>query len=155
MSVLGRDLEHRLEPELVELHAPAARALVVGLVDRQETGTAGLAQLARDRLVARDQPFAAVDQQHQQIGAGDRALPLLDDQLVQRILARAVQPAGIEQLERRCRATTTGRASASRVVPAIGATIARRVPVIRLKSVDFPTFGRPTSTTEGGLRAIQ
>ena len=49
----------------------------------------------------------------------------------------------------------TGRASASRVVPAIGATIARRVPVIRLKSVDFPTLGRPTSTTEGDLRDIQ
>ena len=40
-----------------------------------------------------------------------------------------------------------GRTSASRVVPASGATIARRLPVIRLKSVDFPTFGRPTSTT--------
>jgi hypothetical protein len=26
--------------------------------------------------------------------------------------------------------------------------------VIRLKSVDFPTFGRPTSTTEGVFRAM-
>jgi hypothetical protein len=26
-------------------------------------------------------------------------------------------------------------------------TIARRVPLSRLKSVDFPTFGRPTRTT--------
>jgi len=32
--------------------------------------------------------------------------------------------------------------------------MARRLPVIRLKSVDFPTFGRPTSTTEGVLRDI-
>jgi Bacterial nucleoid DNA-binding protein len=39
-------------------------------------------------------------------------------------------------------------------VPAIGFTIARRLPVIRLKSVDFPTFGRPTSTTDGVLRDI-
>ena len=38
----------------------------------------------------------------------------------------------------------------SRVVPAIGVTIARRVPVMRLKSVDLPTLGRPTSTTDGG-----
>jgi len=27
--------------------------------------------------------------------------------------------------------------------------------VIRLKSVDFPTFGRPTKTTDGVLRGIQ
>src|SRR5688572_3345643 len=37
----------------------------------------------------------------------------------------------------------------SRVVPAVALTIARRVPPIRLKSVDFPTFGRPTRTTAG------
>src|SRR5262249_18567163 len=41
------------------------------------------------------------------------------------------------------------RSSMSRVVPATGATIDRRVPVMRLKSVDLPTFGRPTSTTAG------
>lgn len=29
-------------------------------------------------------------------------------------------------------------------------TIERRPPTTRLKSVDFPTFGRPTSTTAGG-----
>ena len=37
----------------------------------------------------------------------------------------------------------------SRVVPAIGVTIARLLLVSRLKSVDFPTFGLPTSTTDG------
>ena len=37
----------------------------------------------------------------------------------------------------------------SRVVPGMGVTIARLVPVSRLKSVDFPTFGRPTRTTTG------
>ena len=45
-------------------------------------------------------------------------------------------------------------ASESRVVPAIGATIARRDPAIRLKRVDFPTLGRPTSTTDGDFLAI-
>ena len=35
----------------------------------------------------------------------------------------------------------------SRVVPATGATIALRLPATRLNNVDFPTFGRPTSTT--------
>src|SRR5262245_51462968 len=44
---------------------------------------------------------------------------------------------------------SAGWAMVSRVVPATGVTMARRVLVIRLKSVDFPTFGRPTSTTVG------
>ena len=33
----------------------------------------------------------------------------------------------------------------------VGATIARLDPVIRLKRVDFPTFGLPTSTAEAGF----
>src|SRR5262245_18395766 len=49
---------------------------------------------------------------------------------------------------------SAGRASASRVVPGMGETIAGRLPVIRLNRVDFPTFGRPTSTTEGNLRGM-
>src|SRR5436190_11620748 len=40
----------------------------------------------------------------------------------------------------------------SRVVPGIAVTIARRVSLKRLKSVDLPTFGRPTRTTEGKWR---
>ena len=47
-----------------------------------------------------------------------------------------------------------GTASESRVVPAIGATIARREPMMRLKRVDFPTLGRPTSTTDGSIVAF-
>jgi len=38
---------------------------------------------------------------------------------------------------------------ASRVVPATGATMERLLPVMRLKRVDLPTFGRPTRTTVG------
>ena len=37
----------------------------------------------------------------------------------------------------------------SRVVPATGVTMARLEPVMRLNSVDFPTLGRPTTTTFG------
>ena len=40
----------------------------------------------------------------------------------------------------------------SRVVPAMAVTIERRELVMRLKSVDLPTFGRPTSTTVGPVR---
>ena len=84
--VLGGNLEHRLEAELVELHRRLQRALVVGLVDGEQHGKAGLAQLARDPLVAGDQPFASIHEQHQQIGVDDGALPLL------RRPARAADP---------------------------------------------------------------
>jgi hypothetical protein len=36
----------------------------------------------------------------------------------------------------------------------MGATMARREPVIRLNKVDLPTFGLPTSTTDTGCLAI-
>src|SRR6185437_10105052 len=42
----------------------------------------------------------------------------------------------------------------SRVIPGSLVTIDRRVPVKRLKSVDFPTFGRPTITMEGSFCVI-
>src|ERR1700674_2684620 len=42
----------------------------------------------------------------------------------------------------------------SRVIPGSLVTIERRVPVSRLKIVDFPTFGRPTITTDGSVSVI-
>jgi hypothetical protein len=42
----------------------------------------------------------------------------------------------------------------SRVIPGSSVTIERRVPVSRLKIVDFPTFGRPTITTDGSFSVI-
>src|SRR6266478_708003 len=42
----------------------------------------------------------------------------------------------------------------SRVIPGSLVTIDRRVPVRRLKSVDLPTFGRPTMTSDGSLWAM-
>src|ERR1700681_3710680 len=42
----------------------------------------------------------------------------------------------------------------SRVIPGSLVTIERRVPVSRLKIVDFPTFGRPTITTDGSFSVI-
>ena len=37
----------------------------------------------------------------------------------------------------------------SRVTPGVSRTIALRLPIRRLKRVDFPTFGRPTTATTG------
>src|SRR5256885_545564 len=42
----------------------------------------------------------------------------------------------------------------SRVMPGSLVTIARRVPVKRLKSVDLPTLGRPTMTRDGSRSAM-
>src|SRR6266446_6068046 len=39
----------------------------------------------------------------------------------------------------------------SRVIPGSLVTMARRVPVRRLKSVDLPTLGRPTITRDGSF----
>src|SRR4029077_8521895 len=42
----------------------------------------------------------------------------------------------------------------SRVMPGSLVTMARRVPVKRLKSVDLPTLGRPTMTSDGRRSGI-
>src|SRR5216684_2000149 len=42
----------------------------------------------------------------------------------------------------------------SRVMPGSLVTMARRVPVNRLKSVDLPTLGRPTITRDGSSSGI-
>ena len=42
----------------------------------------------------------------------------------------------------------------SRVVPAVSLTMARRLLVRRLKSVDLPTFGRPTIATKFAMMSV-
>ena len=55
----------------------------------------------------------------------------------------------VSTIEKRVSFHVTGCSIVSRVVPASDVTMARRVRVMRLKSVDLPTFGRPASTTSG------
>jgi hypothetical protein len=43
----------------------------------------------------------------------------------------------------------------SRVMPGSSPTMERRSPTSRLKSVDFPTFGRPTIATSGSTAAAR
>src|SRR5215813_3313129 len=99
--MLCRNLEDRVDPELVELHRCVPRPLVVGLVDRHEQRLPRLEQLAGDGLVTAHHPFAAVSHHHHQVGALDGSLALFRDQIVERILARPVHAARIEELERR------------------------------------------------------
>jgi len=91
--------EHRFEPELIEIHRIGA--LVVRFVHGQQNRQTRLPQLARNRLVAGDEPFASIDQKHEKVGPLDRELSLFHHQLVEWILTGAVQTARINELERR------------------------------------------------------
>ena len=88
--MLGRDLEDGIDAEAIELERGVAGPLVVDLVHGKQHGPPGFVQLAGNRLVAANQAFTAVADEHQQIGPLDGALSLDDDQFVQRILACAV-----------------------------------------------------------------
>ena len=100
-AVLGRDLEHVIEAEREELVHPVARALVVGLVHRQQHRRLGHpANLGGNLVVARHAPFAAIDDEDDQIGLQDGALAVLDDQIVQRVLGVTEDAAGVDEPER-------------------------------------------------------
>jgi hypothetical protein len=94
--MLGGYLDNRIETELEELRRRRLRTFVVGLIYCDQHRPVRLAQLLRDALVARDEPFASIDHQNQEIGSAQGPLSLADHQLVQRILAMAEHPAGIE-----------------------------------------------------------
>ena len=147
VAMLGRHFDHGIEAHLKELEGAVPGPLVVRLVDGQNRRPPERADPLGDLLIARDQPLAAVDDEHDQVRLLERPESVLDHELVQRVGRRAEQAAGIDQGEASVRATRPARERTSRVVPAMGATIDRRVPVMRLKRVDLPTFGRPTSTT--------
>ena len=97
--MLSGDLEYGFEPELVELHRTGGGSLVVGLVHGQDNGQAGFPQLPRDGLVPGREPFAAIHEEYEKVGALHRQLALLHDELVQGILAGAEQAAGVIELK--------------------------------------------------------
>ena len=142
VAVLRGNFDNRIEAQLKELHRRRLRPLVVGLVDRDQHGLVGLAQLLGDTLVARHQPFAPIDDENSRSAPAMARCPCrITSSCSGSSLAPNMPP--VSNSSKVVPRQTAGRASESRVVPAIGATIARRVPVMRLKSVDFPTFGRP------------
>jgi hypothetical protein len=97
--VFRGDLQHRIDAELIEVRRRPLRALVVGLVDRQQQRLSRRTKLLRDGLIAAHEALSAVDDKHNRVRAVDRALALLDDEFVKRILAGAVQPSGIKELK--------------------------------------------------------
>ena len=99
IAVLGRNLVHRIEPELIELEHTGARPSIVGLVDREQRGLARLANHLGDFLVAGHQAFASIRHEHKEIGVGDRAASAFEHEGMQRILARAEHTSSVCQLE--------------------------------------------------------
>ena len=100
LAVLRRNLEDRVEPEAVELERAPARAAIVRFVDREDDGAVRAAEGGGDLLVGRQQPVAAIHDEHEDIGRFDRTAAVGDDQIVERILARPEHPAGIDEGER-------------------------------------------------------
>ena len=104
-----------------------------------------------DLVVARRASLPAVHDQHEQVGRLDRPLPRSSTSACSgSSLTPNMPPVSVSR--KSVRFQLTGCEITSRVVPGTGVTMARRDAVIRLNSVDLPTFGRPTSTTTGLAR---
>ena len=87
MPVLRGNLHDRLEPELVEIERAGLRALVVGLVDRDDDRPSLRADRLRDLEIGGHQPLAAIDDKHEQRRIFERSPPVLEHLLLKRILA--------------------------------------------------------------------
>ena len=94
--VLGGDRDHGIEAQRVELDEAGLRLAIVGLVHGDHDRPAALPHGRGNLLVARDEPVPAVEDEDDEIGRRDRAMSLLQHELVQRILARAEHAAGVD-----------------------------------------------------------
>ena len=102
LAVLGRDLEHRVEAELIELERAGLGPLVVGLVDGEDDRPV---RPARTTLAISRSPGTSPSRpsttRTRRSAVRDRALPAFEHELVQRILAGAEHAAGVDELEAR------------------------------------------------------
>ena len=150
--MLGRDLDHVSKPRSWNSIARARAFLSSVLLTARITGRPNSGPAARSPRSPGTRPSLRVHDQHDQVGRRERLQPVLDDERVQGIGGGAEQPAGVHQREVRDSARTPAPSAGRASCPATGATIDRRVPVMRLNRVDLPTFGRPTSTTVDAVR---
>ena len=97
--MFGRDLHDRVEAELEELHGGFACDADVGLVHDGDHRLAERPHLLHHVEIAGDEAGLAVEHDQHEIGLRERPVPLLDDEVVQRILARAEEPAGVDHRE--------------------------------------------------------
>jgi hypothetical protein len=78
VTVLGRDLVHRIEAELIELEHATARAPIVDFVDREKCRLARLPDDFGDLMVARYEPLTAIRHEHKEIGVRDGAAAAIE-----------------------------------------------------------------------------
>ena len=126
LPVLRGNLDDRLEAEGVELDRSAPRAAVVGLVDRDQDGGADDPGGAGDLFVPGHQPLASVHNEDDEIRRRNRLPAVFDHQFVEGIAARPEHAPGVHE-RKLVPCHSAGWAMVSRVVPATGATMARRV----------------------------
>jgi hypothetical protein len=146
--VLRRDRVDVGDAELVKrVHQTFMRG-GIGLVHRQRQRPSQALQHARQVAIGAGDFRPPVDQQNDLRRAFQHKLRLAQNLARDVLLVFHHDAAGIDQFEAapRCSACPCMR---SRVIPGSSPTMARRWPVMRLKRVDLPTFGRPTMTTVG------
>ena len=115
-------------------------ATVSHLLAATSTGSWRAPQQVGHLLLAGAQARPGVDDQHRDVGVGERRARLLLDLARELVVVLEVDAAGVDQRERP--PVPLGRSSLrSRVTPGRSWTTASRDPVRRLTSEDLPTFG--------------
>ena len=151
-AVLGRDLERPARTRADRTPSPARARLSSVLLMASRTGQAGLPQLLRDRLVAR-RPGPRGRRRRR---PGDRrpTMARWPCRTTSSCSGSSLAPnrPPVSDSWNAAPRQTTGRASESRVVPATGATMARREPVIRLNKRGLADVGAADEDDGGGLR---
>ena len=149
VPVLGSDLEHRIE-------ARAGRTRCTGLRARRSSillmasmaGFAAREHAWRSRGRRGTSPSRPSTTRTRRSASRWRAGPRSSTSACSgSSLAPNMPPVSVSSKCVPCHSTAARSRRAS--CPGMAVTIARRVPLRRLNSVDLPTFGRPTSTTEG------
>ena len=97
--MFGRNLHDRVEAQLEELDGGFACDADVCLVHDGDHGLAERPDLLHDVEIARDEAGLAVEHDQHEIGLRQRPAPLLNHEIVQRILARPEEAACVDHRE--------------------------------------------------------
>jgi hypothetical protein len=141
-SVLRRDLEKLRKPETMELHGVREASLAIDLVHRENHALTERPELRREIALFGKKPRTAVDDPAD-LGVAVASPPAPRPVRQQRRFG----PSYLSTTSNVFPAHSTAVTLRSRVEPATASTIALREPLMRLKSVDLPTLGRPTMAT--------
>jgi hypothetical protein len=93
----GGDRERVAEAELVEVVHEVIDDLVIDLVDREEHGLAGRAQLLREVVIDRREARPSIDDEQQRVGLADRLERLAVDAGADHLALRlGIEAAGVD-----------------------------------------------------------